>query len=84
MMILFRLMPSYLKDLIESVNAKARSERDVVNLFGTLLEIVTTQENRKNLDTLGLEPESLFGELPTKGCPKIAAFKRHQLKQVCR
>ena len=82
MMILFRLMPSYLKNLIESVNAKARSERDVVNLFGTLLEIVTTQENRKKLDAMGLESESLFGELPTKGFPKIAAFKKHQLKRV--
>lgn len=81
-MILFRLIPSYLKDLIESVNANARSERDVVNVLGALLAIVTSEKNRKILDTMKFEAKTLFGELPTKGFSKIAAFKKHQLKRV--
>ncbi|NBB79779.1 MAG: hypothetical protein GVY36_10080 [Verrucomicrobia bacterium] len=81
-MILFRLIPSYFKDLIGSVNARARSERSVVYVLGALLEIVTSEENRRILDMMELEAKTLFGELPTEGFPKIAAFKKHQLKRV--
>ena len=81
-MILFRLIPSYLNELIESVHKEVRTERDVVNIFGTLLEIVTSDKNLKIFNSMRLDPRSLFSDLPTKGFPKIAAFKKHQLKRA--
>jgi len=81
-MILFRVIPAYLKQLIESVDAEVRTERDIVNILGTLLEIVTAERNSKILDALQLEAKLLFSSLPSKSFLKIASFKKHQLQRA--
>lgn len=81
-LILCRIIPAYLKQLIESVNAHVRTERDVVNILGLLLQIVTDSKNSQILDAIQLRAESLFSDLPTKGFPKIASFKKHQLQRA--
>lgn len=81
-LILFRLIPAYLEQLLDSVSAEVRTEREVVNLLGELLEIVTTDKNSEILEALKLTPKSLFRGLPSKGFEKIAAFKKHQLQRA--
>ncbi|MGB0744560.1 MAG: hypothetical protein ACPGSB_08540, partial [Opitutales bacterium] len=82
LMILFRVIPQYLTQLIESVKAGDRSEREVVNILGELLEIVASDSSSEILRALQLEAKALFQGLPSRGSPKIASFKRHQLARV--
>jgi len=80
--ILFRVIPVYFGQMISSMAEGGRSEREVVNILGILLEMVSSSESRKIFKQLGLDPEDLFGGLPTKDHPKIAGFKKYQLARV--
>ncbi len=68
--------------MIRSLAEGGRTERDVVNLLGALLEIVSNSRSREIFKQLGLEAEGLFRGLPTKNHPKIAGFEKHQLTRA--
>lgn len=82
MMILIRVIPLYLEQLIESIKTSVRTEREVVNILGALLEIVSSERSIEILDTMQLNSALFFQGLPSRGFPKIASFKQHQLKRV--
>lgn len=77
--ILFRILPGYLGDLVKTVKEGKRTERQLVNLLGKLLEIVSDGSIRQILQELQLNPQGLFSELPDQDLPKVQAFKQHQL-----
>lgn len=79
--ILFRVIPFYLKDLIKSIEAGKRSERDVVNLLGRLLDIITEAPATDIFAALQLNPHDLFDRIPTQNMPKVHAFKTQQLSR---
>jgi len=81
-LILFRVIPLYLAQLIESVKEGHRTEREVVNILGALLAIVTPSPNLEILNALKVDAASLFRGLPSRGFPKIALFKKHQLTRT--
>jgi hypothetical protein len=81
-MILFRVIPLYLKDLIQSVGKGRRTERQVVNILGRLLDVVTAETVAGIFEALKLEPRALFDRLPSKDLPKVLAFKTHQLSRL--
>jgi len=80
--ILCRVIPVYLDQLVVSLTEGARTERDVVNILGVLLSVVSDPKCREIFKQLDLDPETLFRDLPTKQHPKIAGFKKHQLTRV--
>lgn len=80
--ILFRLLPVYLSDIIASIKSGKRSERQVVNLLGNLLDIVSKARNEESLQKLELNSAELFQGLPKDGLPKITNFIEYQLKRV--
>jgi hypothetical protein len=65
--------------MIRSLPEGVRTERDVINILGTLLEIVSSSRSREIFKQLRLDSEGLFHGLPTKNHPKIAGFEKHQL-----
>jgi len=80
--ILFRLLPHYLNDLVDSVKMGKRTEREIVNILGTLLDIVTETRNKKSLIALQLDSAKLFQLLPENEFPKISNFIKHQLGEI--
>ena len=82
--ILFRVIPIYLKDLIQSVGQGIRTERQVVNILGRLLDVVTAGTVVDVFEALKLDPRDLFDRLPSKDLPKVLAFKTHQLSRLLR
>jgi hypothetical protein len=80
--ILCRVIPVYLDQMIRSLAEGGRTERDVVNLLGALLEIVSSSKSREIFKQLGLEAEDLFRGLPEKDYSKIAGFQKHQLTRT--
>ena len=80
--ILCRVIPVYLDQMIRSLRDGVRTERDVVNMLGVLLEIVSSFKSREIFKQLGLEAEDLFRGLPTKDYPKITGFRNHQLART--
>jgi len=80
--ILFRLLPYYLNDLVASVEVGKRTEREIVNILGTLLDIVSEARNQTSIKKLQLDSAELFKELPKNGLAKITSFTKHQLKRV--
>lgn len=80
--ILYRLLPHYLDELMAAIRSGNRTEREVVNLLGTLLENVSDVQNGQILRELRLEAAGLFRELPKSEFPKISNFIEHQLKRT--
>lgn len=80
--ILFRILPHYLNGLIASIKSGQRTERSIVNILTTLLEIISNSQNNETLKELKLEPADLFSGIPEDEYPKIANFIRHQLPRV--
>jgi len=80
--ILFCVIPCYLNDLVNTVRDGQRTERELVNMLGQLLEVVATEQSGKAIATLGLDPAVLFSTLSAKGFYKVAAFKKHQLPRL--
>lgn len=80
--ILCRVIPVYLDQLVNSLSEGGRSERDVVNILGVLLEVASNSQNLGILKELKIAPEGLFRGLSTEKHPKIASFKKHQLARA--
>ncbi|MEM0964753.1 MAG: hypothetical protein AAGJ81_01210 [Verrucomicrobiota bacterium] len=80
--ILWRVIPAYFDQMIKSLTDGKRTERDVVNLLGTLLEIVTSSPSPAILEQLQLSSDDLFSGLPNSRHHKIASFRKHQLTRA--
>ncbi len=79
--ILSKLLPSYLRDIAETVRSGKRTERDFVNILERLLTLVRGEVGERIFANLNLPAVDLFKDLPEDGLPKVVAFKKHQLSR---
>lgn len=80
-LILFKLLPSYLRDIAGTVRSGKRTEREFVIILDRLLELVGSEVSAGIFTELNLTAVDLFKDLPEDGLPKITAFKKHQLSR---
>ena len=78
-LILMRLIPSYLGDLQKSAIDGRMEERKLLNFLEQLLNNVTTRSSRAVLAGLKIEPDVLFADLNSNGLPKIKEFLEKRL-----
>jgi hypothetical protein len=81
-LILVRVLPAYLADLGKSVLEGKLSERKFVNFLEQLLAVLVSNNGRKACADLRLPPQGVFGELATKGVPKVEAFVTQRLPRA--
>jgi hypothetical protein len=78
-LILMRLLPSYLGDLKKSATEGRMEERKFLKFLEQLLDIVTTRSGRAVLAGLAIEPRVLFADLNSEGLTKIKEFLEKRL-----
>lgn len=78
-LILNRLMPSYLATLRDSAAAGRLKERTLIGFLEQLLEIVLSQRGREACAALAIAPQSFFADLDPSGLPKLLSFLQNRL-----
>lgn len=81
-LILNRLMPSYLATLRDSAAGGRLEERKLVEFLEQLLKITLSANGRKACTDLVIEPRSFFTGLDPTGLPKLQAFLEKRLPRA--
>lgn len=81
-LILNRLMPSYLATLRDSAAGGRLDERMLIKLLEQLLKIILSTHGRKASADLDIDPQSFFTGLNPAGLPKLQAFLEKRLPRA--
>lgn len=81
-LILNRLMPSYLATLRDSAAGGRLDERKLVEFLEQLLRVILSAHGRKACADLVIEPQSFFTGLNPAGLPKLQAFLEERLPRA--
>ncbi len=81
-LILNRLMPSYLATLRDSAARGRLDERKLVGFLEQLLKIILSAHGRKACADLVINPQSFFTGLNPAGLPKLKSFLEKRLRSA--
>lgn len=80
--ILARVMPTYLEDLRASAATGRMDDRKLLDFLEHILAVVTSANGRKVCANLKIEPRKFFGGLNPDGLPKLQAFLEKRLPRA--
>jgi len=80
--VLAQIMPSYLADLLATVQVGRLDEREMLGLLERLLAVVTSRQGQPVLEGLGISRTVLFAELVPPLPAKVQAFMTQRLPRA--
>ena len=83
-LILARLLPSYLEDLQKAATEGRMEERKLIDFLERLVAVVKSDQGRKVFAQLQIVPHGLFAGLKTEKLPKLKAFLEKRLPRALR
>jgi hypothetical protein len=81
-LILARVLPAYLEDLVSAVRQGRTVERKLVDLLEQLLAVLASPHGRKACAGLELNPSQFFAQVTAGGLPKISSFLTKRLPRA--
>ena len=81
-LILARVLPTYLHDLRASAAAGRMEERKLLEFLERLLAVVVSDHGRKACAVLKIDPRSLFAQLDSSGLSKMKTFLEKRMPRV--